>query len=98
MDTFYTDLRNVNSNWSNRIQSDSDLNGIISIGMYYVSTASEAATLSHCPITSNFVMIVLDKGGSNRTQLLIGSSEVFYRTTVSGSFSNWYKLSGQVVS
>lgn len=102
MDTIDSQLFNVNTLLTNfkrtDIVSGTDLNSLTTEGFYGCSSASVATSLSNCPTSTNFVMIVMGKSSSLKTQLIIAGSNMYFRTQTSGGWGSWYQLTGTVVA
>ena len=74
------------------IESNTDLNNMETPGIYYCTSSATAQTLSNCPVTSNFSMLVLPKSQSYVVQLLFANSAAYLRGNSSNGFGNWTAL------
>lgn len=77
-----------------------DLNNIKSRGEYYCINSSDANTLTNCPVTVAFTMVVLkaeETEGGRVTQLIIAGSAMYMRNMSSQGFSAWYKFQGTAI-
>lgn len=84
------------------IAASTDLNTITMPGMYYCNSATTAAGLSHCPVSTLFHMEVKCTTGSARYLQEITTAAdaptVYRRLYTSNGWQSWYKFEGTVVS
>lgn len=77
------------------IPNGSDLDNYLAPGLYGVGSASATQTLSHCPTTANFALLVLSASSTSGSlagarQLLIDSGgKIYWRSATSSGFSAW---------
>ena len=72
------------------IPSGSDLNDYRTIGKYYASANSIAASLENCPTTQNFVMWVFIRTDSVPSQLILDlTGKLFIRSRTSSTWRTW---------
>ena len=74
------------------IPVNTDLNSVSDPGYYYSPSSADAQTLSNCPVTTAFTMLVMHKSGSYRTQIIWGSSAMYMRTQSSSGWGTWYTI------
>lgn len=103
MDTIDAQLFNVNTLLTNFKRTDiangTDLNSLTAEGFYGCSSASVAASLTNTPTTTvNFVMIVMGKSSTLKTQFIVAGANLYFRTQTSGGWGSWYQLTGTVVA
>lgn len=75
------------------IQENTDLDNLTTPGVYSCQTGSVAASLSNCPTTDSFTLIVAAKSSETLSQMIIGTS-VHFRWKASTGFSIWHLLAG----
>ena len=84
----YNDYQNSFS-----IALNTDLDNCTTPGVYRCETSTIAASLTNCPVTYGFTLIVSQISAVNRNQLLIGSNCCYVRLkTTSGGWGNWYRM------
>lgn len=91
-------------NSEHNIESNTDLNNMKDIGVYYCTGMAVASTLSNCPVNAAFIMEV--RTGNQRGTIVVqdivyvnSTSLVKYqRSCVSGTWGSWFKFEGTVVS
>ncbi len=84
------------------IPANSDLNTYTTKGIYNCG-ATNAATLTNCPVTAGFRLEVVEIAFSSRHQQRLYTQQVsgdsFYIRTEGGSgYGSWYKFTGTVVT
>lgn len=89
-------IDSLNSNWHKVITTGQDLNDLTDIGVYDCANSSITQSLSNCPVTTSFCMIVLKKG-AYQTQLIFPGGTMFSRTRNSSGWASWYKFTGTEV-
>lgn len=89
---------NLNDFQFTSIEEDANLNSFIHPGLYGCMTAAIAQSLSNCPTTSNFSMIVMRKSQGNQTQVIFTGQYIYTRTRSSSGWGDWYKFTGTKVS
>lgn len=75
------------------LSANANLNDITDVGFYSADSASIASSLVNCPVTVNFAMLVMYKGGLQNQLISIGN-ELYTRTRASGGWGHWYKFTG----
>jgi len=79
------------------IVSNTDLNSLTTPGLYDCKNSTVAGTLSHCPVSAGFAMIVLKKG-SYASQMIHYGSKLYTREKSSAGWGSWYVYNGTAVS
>lgn len=80
------------------IGSNEDLNDFQKAGFYGCSSSSLAQTLTNCPTTSNFFMIVANKHPAYQTQIIFTGQYFYVRTESSSGWGVWWEFTGTNVS
>lgn len=91
-------------NSEHNIESNTDLNNMKDIGVYYCTGMAVASTLSNCPVNAAFIMEV--RTGNQRGTIVVQdivyvnstSLAKYQRSCVSGTWGSWFKFEGTVVS
>ena len=96
IDAAFAALSGVASNGGN-IPSGADLNDFNTMGIYQTTSNSIASSLTNCPSTVSFMMIV-GRRGSYALQLLITNRNIFIRAKSSSGWAGWYKIEGTAVT
>lgn len=82
--------------YANTIAKNSDLNTFMSTGVYRSPlTVGDVGTLTNCPTSVPFVMVV--SGGGSATgcvQMIATSGAIYTRRGQSSGFGGWYKFEG----
>lgn len=77
------------------IPNNTNLNNLETPGVYYISSASSAQTLTNCPAEVAFTMLVMKKAESVGNQIIfavgIGSGNIFARTKTTNGWQAWSK-------
>lgn len=86
--------------YANTIAKNADLDTFMSTGVYRSPLAvSDVGTLTHCPTSVPFVMVVSGSGSvTGCVQMIATSGSMFTRRGQSSGFGSWYKFEGTVVS
>lgn len=81
------------------ITSGADLNSYMNYGNYACGSGAIAQSLSNCPTTVNFSMLVLPKYENTLvTQIIFAAgNQIYTRTNTSGGWGGWYKFTGTAV-
>ena len=73
------------------IPNDADLNDYTSYGNYYAGSDAIAASLTNCPVTASFNMIV-GRAGGGVIQWLSAGASVWVRKRTSSSWNMWHQM------
>lgn len=73
------------------ISNDADLNDYTSYGNYFAGSDATATSLSNCPTTSSFNMMV-GRAGAGVLQWLCAGGSVFVRKRTSSSWNQWHQM------
>ena len=94
INTLNSNLATVSGKFSIAITNGTNLNNLTSPGFYDCPTGAIAQSLSNCPTTGNFTMIVMSKG-SYITQVIFTWGNIIYtRTQTSSGFDHWFQFTG----
>ena len=94
IDALNSNLATVSGKFSIAITNGTNLNNLTSPGFYDCPTGAIAQSLSNCPTTGNFTMIVMSKG-SYITQVIFAWGNIIYtRTQTSSGFDHWFQFTG----
>lgn len=73
------------------IPSNTDLNDLTTPGPYYCNSSTVAGSLSHCPTSVGFSMLVQKKGGDPAvTQIITTESNMWFRGRTSSAWGHWF--------
>lgn len=75
------------------IDANTDLDTLLTPGAYYCDTNPKAATLSNCPVSIVFSMLVLFKTSDRPTQILTTGVATYSRTLYSSGWEPWSAMS-----
>lgn len=80
------------------IPSNADLNTYTTPGHYSANSGSVAGSLTHCPATQNFTLLVIKRTDYYLSQIIIASNQYLYhRYSTSGGWSSWLRFTGTTV-
>lgn len=81
------------------LRNGNDLDDFTSSGVYYAETYTIAASLSHCPIGTAFVMMVFWLNTTTQIQVIFGKGVIYSRRhTLSSNWENWYYFNGTAMT
>lgn len=82
-----------------RIVEYADMNSLTEPGFYGCPSSAVAATLINCPTSLNFSMIVANKTGGYKTQMIITGPRIYTRMSNSNGWGSWYMTihSGDII-
>ena len=79
---------------STSIPNNANMNSYTNSGWYYCPANATVATLTNCPTTNAFSMVVTQHAGTNQflIEYMTGSPRIFTRNLYNGSWGAWYEI------
>lgn len=71
------------------IEENTDLDDCTIAGLYKCPNTTTAGTLTNCPVTYGFPMIVMQLNDNNRQQIIYGGNEFWMRGKQSSGWTTW---------